>query len=133
MAPKPKRLRTPKKGLKKNNKRKAQSPPDTVSSDGFVPTHKDVLDAIGLLATRGTADESRIARGPPPTVDTVQVGRSRTQASKSADAPPEAGPYLPEALPPVETEGLPQVEDQMRASIVDRLRGAPTNLLASHR
>ena len=70
MAPKPKRLRTPKKGVKTKNKRKAQPLPDPVSSDGFVtedePTLKDVLIAIDSLATRITTNESRIAHVPPP-------------------------------------------------------------------
>ena len=35
MPPKPKRLRSPKKGLKTKSKRKMQPPPDPVSSDGF--------------------------------------------------------------------------------------------------
>ena len=104
-----------------------------VSSDGFVteedePTLKDVLNAIGSFVTCITANESRIARGPPPTADTAPVGSSRTQASMSADAPPEAGPCHP-ALPPVQMEGLPQVEDQVRACIADRLRGVPTTYL----
>ena len=54
MAPKRKRLRSPKKGLK--NKRKTYPLPDIVSSDGFVteedePTLRDVLNAIVALAT----------------------------------------------------------------------------------
>ena len=70
MAPKPKRLRTPKKGVKTKNKRKAQLPPDPISPDGFVteedePTLKDVLNAIGSLATCVAANESRIAHDPP--------------------------------------------------------------------
>ena len=81
-----------------------------------------MLDDIGSLATCIIVNESRIACGPPPTTDTVPVGSSRPQASTSADAPPEAGPCHPEALPLVQTKGLPQVEDEVRASIADRLR-----------
>ena len=74
MAPKPKKPRTPKKGVKTKNKRKAQLPPDPVSPDGFVTEDeseltlkcKDFLNAIGSLATCVTADESRIAHGPAP-------------------------------------------------------------------
>ena len=105
-----------------------------VSSDGFVteedePTLKDMLNAIGLLAICITANESRFAHGPPPTAKMAPVGRSRTQVSTSADTPPEAGPYLPETLPPVDMEGLPQVKDQVRVRIADRLRGVLTTYL----
>ena len=56
MPPRPKRLKSPKKGLKTKSKRKTQPRPDPVSFDGFVtkeegPTLKDVINTIGSLVT----------------------------------------------------------------------------------
>ena len=71
MLPKPKRqCRTPKKGLQTKNKRKAQPPPHTASSDdGFVtdddpdPTFNVIMSTIRTLATRMAANEQRLWRG----------------------------------------------------------------------
>ena len=133
MPPRPKRLKSLKKGSKSKGNRTMHPLQDPVSSDSFVteedaPTLRDVLDAIDSLVTCETANESRIAQGRSPTIDTAPARSTRTQASTSAN-PPEAGPGHPEALPPVETEGLPQVEDQVRSSIVDRLIEVPTTYL----
>ena len=71
MAPKPKRIRTHKKGSKTKNKKKAQPLPDIVGffTEEDEPKLKEVLNTIGLLAPRVRTNELMIARGHPTTVE----------------------------------------------------------------
>ena len=87
MPPRSKKLKSPKgRESKTKGKRKMQPPPDSVLvTEEEEPTLKNVLDAIGSLVARVSANEARLAQDPSPTTLTAPAASTRTKPSTSAD------------------------------------------------
>ena len=88
MAPKlKKQQRTPKKGLKTKNKKKAQPWPDPASSEDGVVTDKsdpilrDIMNAIGTLSAHVCATEQRIETASTSMADMLQPAASEIRVS----------------------------------------------------
>ena len=120
MVPKLKTLMKPtKKGLATRIRKRAQLPPDLLSSeDESEPTLRDMMKTLGTLTTRISATKVKPSassrstlEGPPPMcTETVSWATLPFQSEQNS-------------LPPAALERWQGIEEQMRARLAERLMG----------
>ena len=119
MAPKVKtRMKPTKKASITKIRKRAQPPPDLVSSeDESRPQLQDLMDALATLTTRVSAAEKKMAITSTPTPEAPPL----TDQATRFDLPPQSADIHPTNTQPSTCfGGLLDIEEQVRARLVER-------------